>query len=236
MLTPQTPRYSQCAKPASFAAVIYHVYANFHMLSGMSGICILFVFHTHINWHLHWLFIDITDIQCWWVVLYMSKTVYCIFWDLWGILKTDKYCNWSSDYFGRTTVVINYNIPDSNQLYTLVMLCDMSWKYWILFIFFQAEPGMFWVSLSRQYKIRCVLFSRLLPWLHDAVFVKSTRSIRNQDSSLAIKEYQQCMEHTRGWDSTGVIMWCYRLIDGDGHACCIYRNSNTYSLKFHVIF
>ena len=58
------------------------------IISGMSGICILFVFHTHINRHLHWLFIDITDIQCWWVVLYMSKTVYCIFWDLLGILKT----------------------------------------------------------------------------------------------------------------------------------------------------
>ena len=134
-LTPQTPRYSQCAKPASFAAVIYHVYANFHMLSGMSGICILFVFHMHINWHLHWLFIDITEIQCWWVVFYMSKTLYCIFWDLLGILKTDKYCNWFSDYFGRTTVAIKYNIPDSNQFYTVVMLCDMSWKYWILFVF-----------------------------------------------------------------------------------------------------
>ena len=86
--TVNSTRYSQCAKPASFAAVIYHVYAKLHMLSGMSGICILFMFHTHINRHLHWLFIDITDIQCWWVVLYMSKTVYCIFWDLLGILKT----------------------------------------------------------------------------------------------------------------------------------------------------
>ena len=79
-LATQTPRYSQCAKPASFAAVIYHPYAKFHMLSNMSEIYILFVFHTHINWHLHWLFIDITDIQCWWVVFYMSKTLCCIFW------------------------------------------------------------------------------------------------------------------------------------------------------------
>ena len=39
--TVNSTRYSQCAKPASFTAVIYHVYAKLHMLSGMSGICIL---------------------------------------------------------------------------------------------------------------------------------------------------------------------------------------------------
>ena len=57
-----------------------------------------------------------------------------------------------------------------------------------MYYVFPAEPGMFCVSLSRQYKIRFMLFSRLPPWLHDAVFVKSTWSIINQNASLVVFE------------------------------------------------
>ena len=53
-------------------------------------------------------------------------------------------------------------------------------------LFFQAEPGMFSVSLSRQYKIKFLLFSQLLPWLHDAVFIKTLRSSSNQYLSLVV--------------------------------------------------
>ena len=75
------------AKSAWFTVVI-HVYANFIYYlvcpeSGYYSHCIMYL-----SWHVHWLFINITDIY---IHARVSKTLYCVFWDLlWvGILQTD---------------------------------------------------------------------------------------------------------------------------------------------------
>ena len=51
---------------------------------------IIRIVYMPLNWHvdLHWLFINITDIY---IHARVSKTLYCVFWDLlWlGILQTD---------------------------------------------------------------------------------------------------------------------------------------------------
>ena len=80
-------------------SVIYSCYSclcKFHMLSGMPRIWILFVLYMYLNWHVHWLFINITDI----LHARVSKTLYCVFWDLlWLVFcKQIQYCNWSSHY------------------------------------------------------------------------------------------------------------------------------------------
>ena len=61
-------------------SVIYSCYSclcTFHMLSGMPWIWILFVLYMYLNWHVHWLFINITDIY---IHARVSKTLYCVFW------------------------------------------------------------------------------------------------------------------------------------------------------------
>ena len=78
-LATQTPRYSQCAKPASFAAVIYHVYAKFHYaIWYVRNLCIIRVSYAYklaftliIHWH-HW---HSVLMSC---VLYVKNFMLCI--------------------------------------------------------------------------------------------------------------------------------------------------------------
>ena len=73
------------AKPAWFTAVIC---AKFHVLCNIWSVLnfkVLNIIRISYTWHFHWLLIDIPFIfihVCWWILFDLSKTLYCVFWDL----------------------------------------------------------------------------------------------------------------------------------------------------------
>ena len=111
-LTPQTPRNQRHLQQLFITFMLnficHLVCPEFYIIRVSYAYKLAFALIIH--WH-HW-----RELCFICLILY---TVY--FETCWVFWKQIQYCNWSSDYFGRTTVAIKYNIPDSNQFYTVVI-------------------------------------------------------------------------------------------------------------------